>query len=188
MQPGVVVRIRVNPTTCMSVLDTLEAVGIDVKNKSFATCVSAALNVLVETAKASGVLSDPDPFQFNERMRYHKGQEAPDRRKLPKAHAGKMNPLIFADKTPDLGTPKWMRPDKVVKEDAAPTADWVDPSIPTDPYKLMQYREANMRLVDAQRKKQEAAVTDIVWSAKDEEQYQKDIALVYDGKGYEDAH
>jgi len=162
MQPGIVVRIRVNPTTCMSVLDTLAAVGIDTRNKSFATCVSAALNVLVETAKQSGVLPEPDPFEFNEKLRYHKGEEAPDRRKLPKSKAGTLNPLIFSEHTPDLGTPKWLpKTPSVVPE--APTAGSWDTK-PSDPMELMEYNAAIQRLS---------------WTSQDEIDWKRDQVLIY---------
>lgn len=188
MVPGVVVRIRVNPSTCMSVLDALEAVGVKVEDKSFATCVSAALNVLVATAKQSGVLPEPDPFQFSERMKYHTGDVAPDRRKLPKHNAGQMNPLIFPkDTVPDLGVPKWLRANSPAPTPAAAAVEveeeWIDPMIPTDPLLLMEYRAACQRLTAAQQKKDlaEQGTEGVVWSAKDEADFQRDQKLVYGG-------
>lgn len=179
MLPGVVVRIRVNPTTCISVLDTLHAVGIKTDKMSFATCVSTALNVLVETAKGSGVLPEPDPYEFNERMKYHHGEEAPDRRKLPKSKVGVLNPQIFAEYTPDLGTPKWLKgkPTAPVK----PAVEWIDPAIPTNPEKLVEYKEAIKRLTTAQQKKDlaEQGTEGVLWSDRDESDFQRDIKIVY---------
>lgn len=207
MTPGVVVRIRINPTTCMSVLDTLEAVGIDVREKTFATCVSAALNILVETAKKSGVLPEPDPYEYSERMKYHQGEEAPDRRALPKKQVGHLNPLIFPETTPDLGTPKWAKQGKAPKPVAyTPTADdlavaaqvkaqlgvedapvasapvdakGVNLELSDDPMVVIERKEAGKRVMDAVRKKERANGTTIIWSDKDEENFLRDYAIAY---------
>ncbi len=177
LRPGLVATIRVDPKNCQSVLHVLEAAGVTSKDKSFAVCVSDALGILLESSRVAGVLPEPDPFQFLNELRYHVGKEAPDRRK-------KAAPFIAAAKQITRGVAKH----ETVAPSTEPTAGWVDSTIPTDPYRLIQYRAANLRLVDAARKKQEAEVTDVVWSDKEEEQYQRDIKLVYDGVGYEDAH
>lgn len=65
---GTTARIRVNPKDCQSVLDLLEHVGLQTGRMSFAQCVSLALASLLETARQQGVLPEPDPFQFSNRM------------------------------------------------------------------------------------------------------------------------
>lgn len=177
LRPGLVATIRVDPRNCQSVLHVLEAAGITSKDKSFAVCVSDALGILLESSRLAGVLPEPDPFQFLNELRYHVGKEAPDRRK-------KAAPSIQAAKQITRGVAKH---ETLAPEVALPVG-WVDPTIPTDPMKLMQYKAAKLRLVDSDRKKQEAEISGVVWSDKEEAQYQKDVRLVYDGIGYEDAH
>ena len=190
MQPGVVVRVRINPSTCISVLDTLQAVGIKVEEKTFSTCVSAALNILVETAKQSGVLPEVDPYAFNERMRNHTGDAAPDRRKLPKGNIGHVNPLIFPEKTPDLGHPRWAKEDKKVKPitvEAAPTAEMqldskgVPLEFSTDPEVVIARKEAGKKLTDLLKRKDDAdnGVGGIHWSDSDQDEYDRVYAVAY---------
>lgn len=68
MRAGKVVRIRVNPTDCLSVLDLCEKVGIPTSGMSFSQCISVALSSLLETARVQKVLPQPDTFQFLNRM------------------------------------------------------------------------------------------------------------------------
>lgn len=206
MQPGIVVRIRVNPTTCMSVLDVLEAVGIKTADKTFSTCVSAALNILVETAKSSGVLAQPDPYEFAERMQYHTGDAVPDRKSLPKDKVGHMNPLVFPDKTPDLGTPKWARQSKTPKPVAyTPTAEdleiaarerarlgiaeapvvvdsnGVNAELSDDPMVIIARKEAGKKLTDLlmQKERADSGVGGAIWGEKDQEEYDRVFKVAY---------
>ncbi len=190
MQPGVVVRVRINPSTCISVLDTLKAVGIKVEEKTFSTCVSAALNILVETAKSSGVLPAVDPYTFNERMRDHTGEAAPDRRKLPKGNVGHINPLIFQEKSPDLGHPKWAREDKKAKPTVVVPAQTAEVKVDargvpleysTEPEVVIARKEAGKKLTDLMRRRADAdnGVGGIHWSDADQEEYDRVFAVAY---------
>ena len=176
LRPGMVASIRVNPKNCQSVLHVLQLAGVSSKDKSFSVCVSDALDILLESSRRGDIIPEPDPFEFLNEMKYHVGKEAPDRRK-------KKAPYINA-------APALNKVQQAVASAITDTSksEWVDNSIPTDPFKLMQYKAAQLRLVDSNRKKQEAEVSAVVWSEKEEEQYQRDVRLVYDGIGYEDAH
>lgn len=68
MKAGQVVRLRINPSDCQSVLDILELAGIETKGMSFASCVSLALSSAIQTLKQAKCIEEPDAFQFLERM------------------------------------------------------------------------------------------------------------------------
>lgn len=68
MKAGMVVRLRVNPKDCQSILDLLNKVGVPSNNLSFSQCTSLALASLLETARTHRTLPEPDPFQFLNRM------------------------------------------------------------------------------------------------------------------------
>ena len=68
MRAGQVVRLRVNPKDCQSVLDVLNKAGVYTQGMSYAQCVSLALSTLLETARVTKMIPEPDPFQFLPRM------------------------------------------------------------------------------------------------------------------------
>lgn len=68
MKPGQVVRLRLNPKDCQSVLDVLESTGVNLMGMSYAQCVSLALSTLLETCRKNGLIPEPDPFQFLNRI------------------------------------------------------------------------------------------------------------------------
>lgn len=68
MKAGIVTRLRVNPKDCQSVLDTLDAAGVPRDNISFSQAASLALATLLETARHSGLIPEPDPFQYLSRL------------------------------------------------------------------------------------------------------------------------
>lgn len=69
MLPGKVVRFRLMPKDCLSVLDVLEKAGLDTSGKSFNTLAHLALSSMLETFRQAGTIDrDPDPFKFAERM------------------------------------------------------------------------------------------------------------------------
>ena len=71
---GRVCRIRVNPSDCLSILDLIEKVGLNTNNMSYDQCVSLALASLLQTARNSNMLPDPDTFQFLNRMQPFMGR------------------------------------------------------------------------------------------------------------------
>ncbi len=66
--PGRVVRIRVNPQDCMSVLDIMNLIGVHPKRVSFDQAVRMALSSLIESIKASGVIPTRDGFEYTDMM------------------------------------------------------------------------------------------------------------------------
>lgn len=68
LKVGIVVRHRVNPKDCQSVLDILDKLGVNYRIMSFSQCVSIAFSSLMETARAQKLIPEPDPFQFSNRL------------------------------------------------------------------------------------------------------------------------
>lgn len=161
LRTGLVATIRVNPRDAQSVLHVLEKAGIKRGMKSFSICVSDALGVLLESSRLGGILPEPDPFNFINELGDFVGEGAPDRRKKSK---NTITPTALSTHIP-----------------AQPAAEWVNPAIPTDPEKLMEYKAAIVRLTDAQAKKDlaDAKTADVYWSEKDEADYQRDVKIVY---------
>lgn len=74
MIPGRVVRFRLMPKDCLSVLDVLDKAGISMNGKSFNTLSHLALSSMLETFRQSGMIDkEPDPFKFAERMFPYQG-------------------------------------------------------------------------------------------------------------------
>jgi hypothetical protein len=69
MKPGKVVRFRMSPTDCLSVLDIMKVAKISTDGKSFNTVVHLALSSMLESYRKAGIINaDPDPFSFMPRM------------------------------------------------------------------------------------------------------------------------
>lgn len=69
MKGGMVVRIRLNPKDCLAILDIMETMGIDVRQRSFASCSSSAFSSLIALARKMKVIKEEeDGFQFLNRM------------------------------------------------------------------------------------------------------------------------
>lgn len=162
LRPGLVASIRVSPKDAQSVLHVLAVAGLKSKEKSFSVCVSDALGILLESSRRGGVIPEPDPFQFINELQHHVGAMAPDRRKKEKPAVASV-PISHSAHA------------------VTPPAQWVDSTVPTDPLELMEYRAAQQRIATSDDKRQlsMSGKSDVVWSDKDEEQYQRDYKLLY---------
>lgn len=69
MMAGRVVRIRVNPKDCMSVVDAISKIGLSVKGMSFSQAVSIALSSALESFRQNGVVPERDGFEYSEMMK-----------------------------------------------------------------------------------------------------------------------
>ena len=76
MIPGRVVRIRVNPTDCMSVADAADRLGIPPGRTSFDTAVSRVLSSLLAGMRDNGVLPKRDGFEFAALMQQYRHTKA----------------------------------------------------------------------------------------------------------------
>lgn len=79
MIPGRTVRIRVNPTDCMSCLDVAKQVGYLKEGISFAEVVSIALRALLATVRQENIVPTRDGFEYSEMMAPYKDQPHLDR-------------------------------------------------------------------------------------------------------------
>lgn len=75
IRAGVVVTIRVNPRNCQSVLDLMDVLEQKPDGQSFSSFVSLALASLIESSIDSGFITEPDPFQYMNRMRPYLGRK-----------------------------------------------------------------------------------------------------------------
>ena len=154
MRPGIVVQVRINPSTAQSIIDVLDTAGMSSKDKSFAVCVSAALNILIDTAKNSGVIPEPDPFDYVNKLRHHIGDEAPDRRYFSKKNMPMLNPSVFPTGSQaitasgvDSAAANIVREAIRNQKEQGAVKEWVDPMIPTDPdaYATLVFQQPNYK-------------------------------------------
>jgi hypothetical protein len=83
MKGGRVVRLRLSPQDCMSVVDVAERIGMAPRGASFAQLVSMALSSLLEGVRAAEIVPRRDGFEYLEMMEPFKDQPLQDRaRKL----------------------------------------------------------------------------------------------------------
>lgn len=68
MRPGQVIRLRVNPTECLQVLDFLRRANIEVTGRSFSACASIVWHALMKDAERRGFMHEVDGFSYNEQM------------------------------------------------------------------------------------------------------------------------
>lgn len=166
MRAGKVVRIRVNPTDCLSVLDLCEKVGIPTSGMSYAQCVSVALASLLETARVQKILPKPDPFQFLNRMQPFV-DTSHHRKKLEVARTiGELGATFHA---PAVQGSVSVPVQQVVPQPAKPEA----------PLSADQMR-ARTRLTELLQKKDMCSPdSGVIWSVDDESDYQRVYAIVY---------
>jgi len=83
MKAGKVVQFRLFPDDCISVLDILDAADIERESKSFASCTSIAVKLLIKMAIDGNIISKPDPFSFSDRLAtYSRGKNNVEKRKF----------------------------------------------------------------------------------------------------------
>ena len=66
--PGMVVSVRVNPEDCINVLNVMERGGVNTTGMSFSQMVSLCLGGLLERMKNTGVIPEPDMYEYGDRM------------------------------------------------------------------------------------------------------------------------
>lgn len=67
---GVVISLRIRPADCLKVLDFSDAIGLP-RSLTFPQRVSMVLTGLLQSAQNSGVIGEPDMFQYLNRMQQH---------------------------------------------------------------------------------------------------------------------
>ncbi len=66
--PGHIARIRLSPKDCMSVVDTLDHLGIATANLSFATAVKLVMSAALESFRQQGIIKERSGFEYSEVM------------------------------------------------------------------------------------------------------------------------
>lgn len=169
-KPGRVARIRLNPKDCMSVVDVINAAGINTRGMSFASAVSLSLSSLMETARQSNLIPTRDGFDYLDMMQQFEGRSGQARKlQITQAVESLGSSIIAPVVEPPLqrlegGT--LQRP----SEDALKDQGWSDEEI----------KEAGTRLGELIAK-QELSERDsnVVWSDKDQEEYWQLYGIVY---------
>ena len=166
MKAGLVVRLRVNPKDCQSVLDLLDRVSIPHDNLSFSQCVSLALASLLETARTYKTLPEPDAFQYMNRMGKFYGR----------GHAMQGKRLAAANALGNIG-----------EHFQAPQVS-IEPARPSEPSPIAEVAEVTAdemrdrrRFAELYSKKDmiEAGHRGVLWSAEDEAEYNELYKKIY---------
>lgn len=171
MKAGVVVRIRVNPQDCQSVLDLLQRIGIEHRTLSFSQCVSTAFASLLETARVNRMLPEPDPFQYLNRMNLHIGQGRGLQGKR-KAAADTIGSIGEKFSAPAVPQPRFSEAGKVLPQTYSPEQE-----VPLS----IEERMARSRLSELVAKKEmvEDGAPGVVWQTSDQEEWDRLYPIVY---------
>lgn len=183
MKPGVVVTIRVNPRNAQSILDVLDAAGIDRRSKSYTACASEALSSLLESARTSGLIPEPDPYQYANRMEEYLGPQSVSKRKVKAL--GTLDGLSRGDAyegPPRSMSARWASPVAEASPAPAPSQPPASYAAPKelDPLEKAQLREASARFTELLKKRDIAEENSaVVWSDADEAEYTRLFKIVY---------
>lgn len=176
MKAGHVATIRVNPRDCQSVLDVLDAAGIPRQALSFAQCVSLALGCLLETSRHSGVIPEPDEFEYLNRLSHYvgRGKRSPKTRMAEAIQSigPKLRAPVLDGQGAQEGSGEHHTADLGEMPQAAPRQQ-VDEDSP-------EYRAAQKSLTQLIIKKDQSEDDpSIPWTREDEAEYQRCYSIVY---------
>lgn len=173
MRGGIVAAVRVNPKDCQSILDVLQKAGIHTAGMSFAAMTALALQSLLEAARVSGTIPEPDEFQYLNRLQpYIKAKHG---RKLEITRVlGDMGANIQAPPV----TASLSEPRSVVADETPVHASRSAPAAPEDAEAI---RMAGSRLTEllAIKDKCEDNVPGFVWTKTHEAEYQECYQILY---------
>ena len=175
MKAGVVSSIRINPRDCQSVLDVLDAAGVRRESLSFAQCVSLALGSLLETARQTNLIPEPDEFQYLNRLSPYLGpQRQKKRTKIANAlhdMGGKLRAPVVPGEPQQSAASGW----SPVKAAVAPAGGGAPPEAESSP-ELLAAQGALTRLIQ----KQDMAENDpTLWTPEDDIAYARAYKIVY---------
>lgn len=169
LKAGRVSRIRVNPKDCQSVLDIMKAAEIDTRSMSFDMQVSLALSSLLNSARASNLIPEPDPFEYLNRMAPYIGHKHNSQKARLTSQIGELGPKL---RSPILREAERPAPSPapatapVTDEASAEQAEYV--------------RSATSRLTELLAKKDRAEDdSGILWSDRDEQELKECMSIVY---------
>lgn len=169
LKAGRVARIRVNPTDCQSVLDIMAATKIDTRAMSFDQQVSLTLSSLLLSARSTGMIPEPDPFQFLPRMAPYMGHKSNSMKARLSAQINDLGPKLRAPVLHEAERPA---------PSPAPAAAPVATNASAEDLEML--RSASARLTELLAKKDRAEDdSGIVWSSSDEAELQQCMKIVY---------
>lgn len=80
---GQVIRIRVSPRDCLSILDVVQVAGVNIQGMSFAAIGSLTLSSMLESLRKQGTIPCNDGFDYAQRMAsYLEGKSTADKRAI----------------------------------------------------------------------------------------------------------
>ena len=176
MKAGIVTTIRVNPKDAQSVLDVMEKAGVRTANMSFAQMTALAFQSLLEAARQSGTLPEPDSFQYLNRLQPYIKAKHGMKLEVTKA-IGSIGAKLEVPPIPaSRPEPEGEAASPQVHPTPAPAV--VEPA---PVYDAEEIRWAGKRLTELLAKKDavDDGVAGIIWSHSDEEEYLKCFAIVY---------
>lgn len=168
LKAGRVSRIRVNPKDCQSTLDVMKAAQIDTRSMSFDQQVSLAFSSLLESARKSGLLPEPDPFEYLNRMQPYLGRQRNSQKARLTEQISELgprlrSPVIYESERPEV-IPV---PAAAVRSDASAED-------------LEVVRSATNRLTELLAKRDASEDNpNISWGSSDEEELKRCMQIVY---------
>jgi len=169
MKAGAVTTMRINPRDCQSCLDVMKAVSINTNDMSFSQIASLTLSSLLESARKTGLLPEPNPFEFLNRMEPYIGTKN-TRRKTKITTT--INNLGSAMRAPAL---------EAAELDEELSEPVHQPAVAQTPEDMETVRAATVRLTELSRKRDMAddGVEGVTWSTADDVEYRQCVAIVY---------
>lgn len=180
MRAGQVVRLRVNPKDCVSVLDVMSKSGIDISKMSYSSIVSLALSAMLQGLRNGGTIPDRDGFEYQEMMEPYLRNGQGSKIKIANQIYGR---AAHGPVAPGIGMPQQELDGMHLRENF----EYQTPQRPTNEAAAQQgplseeERWSRQRLSELCVKKDMAEdnTPGIVWSDADEAEYQQHYKVVY---------
>lgn len=177
MKAGVVTSIRINPRDAQSVLDVLDAAGLPRGSLSFAQCTSLALGSLLETARQTNLIPEPDEFQYLNRLSPYLGPTK-QKRKVKMANVlhdmgGKMRAPALSEAPLAAGSVRGL--DHASEASAKPTR----PQVAAEPVDSKAFKLAQGRLTHLIVLKEQLEDEGKDLSPTDQAEYDRCYSIVY---------
>jgi hypothetical protein len=156
---GNVVTLRINPKTCMSVVDVLTTAEIKMEGMSFAMMVSLALDSTMQTLRDAKLIPEREGWEYLQLVGPHVGQT--DAKKLQVTNTLKA-----------LGSELHVKGISVPAEE--PSKGYVEPELTAEQRRIWS------RLGELEAKKELAETEDsgVVWQNSDQQEYDQLNRLV----------
>lgn len=176
MRPGKVATIRVNPTTCLGVLDICRKIGIDMEGMSFPQLTSVALSSLVESARQAGLIPERDGFEYSSMMepylideRHKRKEKLARANQISLASSDLKAPVLMGKKDSQLMLTR--KPAQIYPPETRSVAAGATEGVSTS--------NAATRLTYLLQKKDMADMGKIEWTDANQREYDECFKIVY---------